>query len=173
MELELMNVLNWHIDPVSSISWLLIYLQVQHDFHEKLFKRNPLKKRRFSSFNGPTNEILRISMQSDAQRSKEFLQLFSNAARVKNSFETFRLDAPKFLVTRFFFSRSQFWSIFDERSRGRGVTRLSKRLAGRRTDGLNHRRSLRMSTMAQTICGNSQRKSDEIGAETAAERSAG
>lgn len=91
MELDLMNILEWHLDPVTSISWLLVYLQVQFEFEQISKKKNPLKKEFFSELNlrqelisskSSINQILDSSLLSQVHRSRQFLDIFSEAARL-------------------------------------------------------------------------------------------
>ncbi|CAF4360096.1 unnamed protein product [Rotaria sp. Silwood2] len=82
MELDLMNALNWYINPITSISWVLIYLQVEYDMKSFLNNNNNRslrKKRRLSLSN---SEILRSSILTNVHRSTDFLQIFSLAARL-------------------------------------------------------------------------------------------
>ncbi|CAF0938515.1 unnamed protein product [Adineta ricciae] len=72
MELELMNTLNWHICPVTSISWLLIYLQADREL-ESLADENQ---------RSVNSAILQNSILTKVHRSKEFLQTFSLAVRL-------------------------------------------------------------------------------------------
>ncbi|CAF0928783.1 unnamed protein product [Rotaria sordida] len=83
MELDLMNALNWYINPITSISWLLIYLQVEYDMKNFLNNNNNnhslRKKRRLSLSN---SEILKSSILSNVHRSTDFLQIFSLAVQL-------------------------------------------------------------------------------------------
>ncbi|CAF1111079.1 unnamed protein product [Rotaria sp. Silwood1] len=84
MELDLMNILNWYINPITSISWLLIYLQVEYEMKNILNNNNNnnrslRKKRRLLLSN---SEILKSSILTNVHRSTDFLQIFSLAVRL-------------------------------------------------------------------------------------------
>ncbi len=66
--------MNWYINPVTSISWLLIYLQAEFDIEN--FSN---KKRRISLIN---SEILQCSKLTSVHRSKDFLEIFYFAVRL-------------------------------------------------------------------------------------------
>lgn len=97
--------MNWHINPITSISWLLSFLQVESEIEmmnnnltSSLLPTNItpshhdhcIKKRRVSISNNQKvsssdSEVLRTSMLTNVHRTPMFLQTFSLAARV-NSF---------------------------------------------------------------------------------------
>ncbi|CAF0720156.1 unnamed protein product [Adineta steineri] len=78
MELDLMNILNWHINPITSISWLLIYLQSEIEL-KNILNNNDLLIKKQHLLN---NEILQSSLLTNVHRSKDFLQIFSLAVRL-------------------------------------------------------------------------------------------
>lgn len=101
MELDIMKVLNWNINPITTISWLLIYLQVENDLDVSNRSSTPTsitnnltpshhdrskKKRRLSSTNSSSKpmekEILKTSVLSQIHRSPTFVQTFSLAVRL-------------------------------------------------------------------------------------------
>ncbi|UJR28985.1 hypothetical protein I4U23_010203 [Adineta vaga] len=79
MELDLMNTLNWYISPITSISWLLVYLQAEKELENLSDEKESLvsKKRRLIN-----SEILRSSILTNIHRSKDFLQTFSSTVRL-------------------------------------------------------------------------------------------
>ncbi|CAF2086819.1 unnamed protein product [Rotaria magnacalcarata] len=80
MEIDLMNTLNWYINPITCISWLLIYLQVDYEMNYVLNKSHSSRKKQRLSFSN--SEILRSSKLTNAHRSKDFLQIFPLAVRL-------------------------------------------------------------------------------------------
>ncbi|CAF1109898.1 unnamed protein product [Adineta steineri] len=105
MELDIMNALNWFINPVTSISWLLTYLQLESDLEMINNNNNSsspsstnvtpshndrcIKKRRISISNIPKSsvslsdsEILKTSILTNVHRTPMFLQTFSLVARL-------------------------------------------------------------------------------------------
>lgn len=75
-----LKILNWQIDSTTSISWLLIYLQVEYDIKNALNSND-------SSEKNPQlfllkNNILQYSVLTNVHRSKDFIQIFSLAVRV-------------------------------------------------------------------------------------------
>lgn len=66
MEIQLMNTLNWHINPITSISWLLVYLQSEYDLNKS----------------SNSKDILQTSKLTKVHQSKDFLHLFSSVVRL-------------------------------------------------------------------------------------------
>ena len=70
--------MNWYINPITSISWLLIYLQAENELENiSNNNRSVIKKRRLSN-----SAILQSSILTNVHRSKDFLQTFLLAVRV-------------------------------------------------------------------------------------------
>ncbi|CAF0974010.1 unnamed protein product [Adineta ricciae] len=105
MELDIMNALNWHINPITSISWLSTFLQIEYDMetmnnHDLSIspassanvtpshKDRCKKKRRVSSSAFPksstslNSEVLKTNILTNAHRTPMFLQTFSLAIRL-------------------------------------------------------------------------------------------
>ncbi|UJR20666.1 hypothetical protein I4U23_023787 [Adineta vaga] len=107
MELDVMNVLNWYINPMTSISWLLTFLQIESDIEtmnntNNSFSTSPAtsanvtpshkdrckKKRRVSSSTiskcstSSDSEVLKTSILTNVHRTPMFLQTFSLAVRL-------------------------------------------------------------------------------------------
>jgi len=66
MELDLMNTLNWYINPITSINWLLIYLQVEYELENN--NSSIIKKRRLSLIN---SEFVQHSKLTNVHQSKK------------------------------------------------------------------------------------------------------
>lgn len=62
------KTLNWHINPITSISWLLVYLQSEYDLNKS----------------SNSKDILQTSKLTKVHQSKDFLHLFSSVVRVRN-----------------------------------------------------------------------------------------
>jgi len=62
-----MNTLNWYLNPITSISWVLIYLQVEYELDQK---------------RGLNSEILQSSKLTNVHRSKDFIQIFPFVVRL-------------------------------------------------------------------------------------------
>ena len=105
MELELMNVselfslfpqrfysefiqaLHWYINPITSITWLLIYLQVDCELDTFSTNECAMKKRRLSVVDSPSSmnvEVLQSSLSTRVHRSRHFLDTFFLAVQVRS-----------------------------------------------------------------------------------------
>jgi len=103
MELEIMNALNWFINPITAINWLSTYLQLESELElinncttmvstatTPSYRDRCNKKRRISvstltsktSYSSSDSEFLKTSILSNAARSPVFLQTFSFAVRL-------------------------------------------------------------------------------------------
>lgn len=100
MELDIMNALNWYINPMTSISWLTTFLQVESEY--ELMNNNSsssssthvtpshddrcIKKRRISISNlqksSSDSEFLKTSILTNVHRTPAFLQAFALVARL-------------------------------------------------------------------------------------------
>ncbi|CAF3367548.1 unnamed protein product [Rotaria socialis] len=104
MELDILNALNWYINPMTSTSWLLAFLQVESEIElmnnslqSSISSTNVtpshydrcIKKRRLSLLNtqkpsssSSDSEFLKTSMLTSVHRTPMFLQTFSLAVRL-------------------------------------------------------------------------------------------
>lgn len=99
MELDVMNALNWYINPITAISWLSTYLQLEFDLemvNQSLLSPSAnnvtpshndrcTKKRRLShpaATRSIDSEILKTSTLSNVHRTPMFVQTFNLAARL-------------------------------------------------------------------------------------------
>lgn len=68
---------------MTSISWLLIYLQL--DFDLKNFSKNNGSLNKMQNLSLANSEVLRNSMLTNIHRTNDFIQTFSSAVRVNIS----------------------------------------------------------------------------------------
>ncbi|CAF3901604.1 unnamed protein product [Rotaria sp. Silwood2] len=102
MELDIMNVLNWYINPMTSISWLLAFLQVESEIelmnnsltsslsptnvtpshHDRCIKKRRISVSSSQRPSSSESEILKTSILTNVHRTPMFLQTFSLAVRL-------------------------------------------------------------------------------------------
>lgn len=98
MELDIMNSLNWYINPMTSISWLSLYLQLECEFEYLNKSSSPtanvtpshddrcIKKRRLSLSNlskiSSNSDLLKTSVLTNVHRTSMFNQTFNLVVRL-------------------------------------------------------------------------------------------